>query len=105
MKTVQMVGETFKASILNQIGGNRQHGWGQKDSLAVVEDMMAEFGASFASAEENDIAIVKAVMARIERVINPSACRQWLESEKMNLLDKSQGRGAAAKAGFDEFNA
>lgn len=105
MKTTKEVGETFKSSITTQINSNRKHGWGQKDSMAVIEDMLAEFGGCFASAEENDIALAKAVMERINKLVNPSACRQWLESKEINLLDKSLGRDGKAKATFDEFAA
>lgn len=99
-KTKADVVETMKSSIDSQIDGNRQHGWGQKDSMAVIGDMLAEFSGEIA-AKNNEVH--QAVLAGINQLVNPSACRQWLESEKVDKLDKSEGRAAKATKLFAEF--
>jgi len=96
MKTVQDIEATFKASVETQINGDKQHGWGAKDSLAVVEDLLAEFAGEYAVKE--NAAIRDAVHRAIGKVINPSAFRQKLESKKM--LDASKTSPRATFAGF-----
>ena len=99
MKTKADVIETMKSSIAAQIAGNRQHGWGQVDSMAVIGDLLAEFAPEFA--ENADVR--NAMLAGINQMVNPSAARQWLESSKVNLLDKAEGRKGASAKLFAEF--
>ena len=103
MKTKADVIETMKSSIASQIAGNRQHGWGQADSMAVISDLLAEFGGEFASKEPEAQEVRNAVLAGINQMVNPSAARQWLESSKVNLLDKAEGRKGASAKLFAEF--
>ena len=97
MKTKQDVIETMKSSIDAVIGDDKNHGWGQNDSMAVVGDLLAEF------APEMDNEVRQAVLAGINQVVNPSACRQWLESEKVGKLNKQEsGRSKSTKL-FAQF--
>ena len=105
MKTKQDVIETMKASIDNQINGNKAHGWGQVDSMAVADDLFSEYAPYFDSLKTALEApeIRQAVMAGINQVVNPSACRQWLESEKVGKLTKQEsGRSKSSKL-FAQF--
>jgi hypothetical protein len=104
MKTKQDVIETRRESIKAQINGNRQHGWGQNDSLAVISDILAEHGGSFAkdAPMPESAEIREAVIGCLGKLVNPSACRQWLESGEVNLLDKVEGGKRQAKE-FAEF--
>ena len=88
MKTKQDVIETMKASIDAQIDGNKNHGWGQGDSMNVISDILEEFGREFTPEGNKDIC--QAVLAGINQIVNPSACRQWLESEKVGKLTKQE---------------
>ena len=100
MKTKADVIETMKSSIASQIAGNRQHGWGQSDSMAVIGDLIAEFVPDMAEKNQD---VYQAVLAGINQMVNPSAARQWLESSKVNLLDKAEGRKGASAKLFAEF--
>ena len=101
MKTKQDVIETMKASIDAQINDDKNHGWGQTDSMAVIGDLLAEYGGDFAIVENKEIR--EAVLAGINQVVNPSACRQWLESEKVGKLNKQEsGRSKSTKL-FAQF--
>lgn len=66
--------ETFQKSVVKQINGNRNHGWGQKDSEAVIAAIWES---------ETGEKIDANVMALIADVINPSAFRQKLEKAKL----------------------
>jgi len=108
MKNKADVIETMKASIDAVINGDRKHGWGQADSMAVIGDLVAEFAPSFAKGtpEHGDAAaneVRNAVLAGINQMVNPSAARQWLESSKVDKLAKSEGRKAASNKLFAEF--
>ena len=100
-KKAAKLGKVFADAIKAQIGGNRQHGWGQDDSFSVIDAVVAEDATD---AEKGKYSISDEARPLIERVINPSACRQWLESKEVNLLDKakepSRGRSSALSALF-----
>ena len=82
----------MKACIDAVIGNDKNHGWGQSDSMAVVGDLLGEF------APEMSNEVRQAVLAGINQVVNPSACRQWLESEKVGKLTKQEsGRSKSSK--------
>ena len=101
MKTKQDVIETMKSSIDAQINDDKNHGWGQTDSMAVIGDLLAEFGGDFAIVENKEIR--ESVLAGINQVVNPSACRQWLESDKVGKLNKQEsGRSKSSKL-FAQF--
>lgn len=79
------------AAIKRICADGRQHGWGQADSLAVIGAMLPVMPAKpKAPGEPGEMGAYAAeldgFMAVAERVINPSACRQWLESEAVGLL-------------------
>ena len=95
MKTKQNVIETFEASVETQINSDKQHGWGAKDSLNVVRDILAEFASEYTAAQPE---IIEAVDTAISKVINPSAFRQKLESKGM--LAENQ---RSVKATFGKF--
>ena len=101
MKTKQDVVETMKSSIATQIGGDRQHGWRQADSMAVIEDILAEVADDFNSTESGGQELREAVLTGINQLVNPSACRQWLESK--DQLAKSEGRKSKNAKLFAEF--
>ena len=75
-----MTKEAFTKSILAQIGGDRKHGWGTKDSANVIRAILED---EIGEKPDEDT-----VMKWIIMVINPSAFRQVLEKE--NQLDKSE---------------
>lgn len=89
MKTGKDVSETFKASVESQINGDRKHGWGAKDSTNVIIDLASEFGGELSGE------VATAFEQCVAKVVNPSAFRQYLESAKVNKLDKSDGRKGA----------
>ena len=102
MKTKQDVVETMKESIAAQIDGNRQHGWGQTDSMEVINDLLSEFAPTWAEPQSEDRkAVIEAVLAGINQLVNPSACRQWLESK--DQLAKSEGRKSKSNKLFADF--
>jgi hypothetical protein len=72
---------------LRRINGNRNHGWGAKDSLFIL--------AAIWLSETGD-AMSDEIEAQFLRYINPSAMRQYLESKKINLLDKGETSGKGA---------
>jgi hypothetical protein len=105
MKTKQDVIETRRESIIAVIGGNKDHGWGLQDSKAVISDLFCEYAPYFVKgtpeyAELNAAEIREAVMSAIEKPINPSACRQWLEAN--DQLNKVEG-GKRGNKLFAEF--
>ena len=70
-----------------QVGQNREHGWGQADSMAAITAILAEeIGAA------PDAMLLEA----IDHVVNPSAFRQKLESVKRSdgqtILQKHEGK-------------
>ena len=95
-KTKADVAETMKASVLAQIDGNRQHGWGSADSTAVIMDLIAEFAPEVAA---SNVEVISAIEIGVKQVVNPSAFRQSLEPSKgkKGLLDESKGRVRSAE--------
>jgi len=110
MKTAKDVIETRRESINAVVGGNKDHGWGQADSMAVIGDLLAEFGGAFARhnpplaaddpAAKNEAELRDAVLGCIEKLVNPSACRQWLAS--VGVLNKPE-KGQRGRSQFAEF--
>ena len=94
----EAVVETFAASVDAQLNGDKDHGWGATDSLAVIDDMLAEFAEAYAGADETSVAIVEALKQGMGKVINPSVFRQKLESK--GKLNKAVNR---VKIMFGEF--
>lgn len=86
----------LQATIDAQIGGNKDHGWGAKDSLAVIENIVAEDAALSKCGDVVKYSLSDEAMRMIAEVINPSAFRQQLEKAKR--LNKSEN---VRKAGLD----
>lgn len=79
-----------KAAIDGQINGDRNHGWGQADSKAAIEAVVNEDAALSKCGDVTKFTLSDEALLIIDRFINPSACRQWLEDAKgMNRLNKS----------------
>ena len=85
--------EAFHAAIKGQIQGDTKHGWGQADSLAVIEAVVAEDATQEAKkpgASLEKYTPSEAAMKLIAEVVNPSAFRQKLETK--GILNKSHER-------------
>lgn len=79
--------EAFKATVEARINGDKNHGWGVEDSLAVIVKLV-----------ENEVgeAPDEAWQALARSVINPSAFRQRLEAKKLlNEQPKGTRKGTA----------
>lgn len=95
--------EVAQGAVISQIGSNKDHGWGVDDSLAVIDIIVAEDASN---AAEQGGTLDKYTLSEeatrwIRKVINPSACRQGLESE--GLLNKSEVRKVKAEKLFATF--
>lgn len=70
-----------------QVGMNREHGWGQADSMAAITEILTE-----EIGDKPDAML----LAAIDHVVNPSAFRQKLESVKRSdgqtILQKHEGK-------------
>jgi hypothetical protein len=99
-KKSDKLGKVFVEAIKGAIGGNRQHGWGQADSMDVIDAVVAEDAAD---APAGKYSISDEARPFIERVINPSACRQWLESKEVNLLDKAKEPARGRVSGLSKL--
>ncbi len=76
-----------------QIAGNRQHGWGAKDSMAVVENIVAEDATFSKCGDVAKFTLSEEALRIIGAVVNPSAFRQQLEAKDgLNRLDKVEGK-------------
>lgn len=103
----------YRDSILEQIGSNREHGWGQDDSLNVIETVIAEDASEFAggcrtllaaqmSGSVDPLELCHEQYARytlsdtakslIKSMINPSAARNQLEKMKFPVGHKLAGQ-------------
>jgi len=91
--------ETFQKTVVKQINGNRNHGWGQKDSEAVVAAIWES---------ETGEPIDPEVMKLIADVINPSAFRQKLEKailpgQKETMLAQQESKKRKHEDLFKDF--
>lgn len=95
------LGEAFAASVQNRLGGNPEHGWGQDDSLAVMEDVVAE-DAKLAAAAKKPYTGLSAEAKSISRALfNPSAFLQSLTKfglQKERTATRRGGVNAAQAA-------
>lgn len=88
-----MTREAFQKSVLAQINGNKDHGWGALDSLAVIKAIVkAETGKDLAGDAE----------AQVKSMVNPSQYRQILEDQK--VLNESPKGSKRVKAAFNVFD-
>jgi hypothetical protein len=79
----------FNAAVNLQIGGDKHHGWGNKDSLAVIEAIVAK-DVEFHEGEAKTYTLSDEAIQFIGVVINPSAFRQQLESKDDGRLEKTE---------------
>lgn len=85
--------EAWQSAVKAQINGDKQHGWGQQDSIAVIQAVLCNETGS--SAED-----LKPLMALIEPLVNPSAFRQKLESQGVLAKSEKKQREKNAIAGL-----
>lgn len=84
----EQIRETFQAAVVSQINGDREHGWVAADSMAVIEDVVAEDAKAAKGAYKG---LSPEAKQYIEYVINPSAARQSFErSGWLNVPKKDQ---------------
>jgi hypothetical protein len=81
----------FNAVVNAQIGGDKQHGWGNKDSMAVIESIVAE-DAALNDGDVKQFTLSDEAMRIIALVVNPSAFRQQLESKDDGRLTKVEAK-------------
>lgn len=86
-------------AVKSQIGGNKDHGWGNADSTAVIETLIMEAHEEIAAQKAAPIELVNIIAS----FVNPSAVRQKLEAAKM--LNVSEGRKAKATGWMDALKA
>lgn len=92
-----MTKEAFEKAVIARINGDREHGWGVDDSMAVI-------GAVFED-ETGEKMDAETVGKWIRLVVNPSAFRQTIEGEDgKGLLNKHESRKQRKEALFAEFN-
>lgn len=111
--TKKAIATAFADAVKGQINDNRNHGWGAKDSQAVIEAVIAEDATHEIKrliAEKKDptsYTPTEFAMEAIAKVINPSAYRQTLEKAKrpdgQTVLAKST-KIEAEKAVFDLYS-
>ncbi len=89
MSDKKSIQKAFWDTVKHQISGNRKHGWHQKDSMAVIDAVVAEDAAQ-AGGSAKDYSLSQTATELINEVVNPSAMRQKLESKDVNMLDKSE---------------
>ncbi len=95
----------YIATVDAQIAGNRQHGWVAADSMAVIENIVAEDAALSKCGDVAKFTLSAEALSFITAVVNPSGHRQQLEDPKgLNRLDKSENkRGGSLKGLAAEF--
>ncbi len=94
---------TLVATIDAQIAGNRKAGWGQADSLAVIERIVAEDASLSKAGSVQQYTLSDEALLIIGNVVNPSAFRQQLEDPKgLNRLDKVEGKRTGSLKKFQE---
>lgn len=74
-----------------QIAGDKSHGWGNQDSLAVIESIVAE-DAAMSDGDVKQFTLSDEALKCIAMVVNPSAFRQQLEGKKDGRLVKVEGK-------------
>ena len=98
----------FRQSVKTQIDGDKRHGWGVEDSLAVVIDVSAQWAENIPAIRQED-KVDKAFRSAIKEVINPSQFRQKIEGTEEEvekgkaLLLKGEGRKEKMKGMIEEL--
>ena len=85
--------ESFQRAVAKRINGDKNHGWGIEDSLAVVVDLLTDEGCE-PTAE---------CQCAIREVINPSQFRQKLETK--GALNKQPSKKAFVESMLADFKA
>jgi hypothetical protein len=101
-RTVELV-QTAVRGIVN---GDKNHGWKQGDSLAAIEDVVANDVATFfeqPNADMTKYVLSDDAVAAINAFINPSAFRQVLETAK--IINESADKKTKRPSLFEGFNA
>lgn len=81
----------FNAAVDAQIAGDKLHGWGNEDSMAVIEAIVAE-DVNWHEGEAKTYTLSDEAMKFIGIVVNPSAARQRFEDEDDGRLTKVVGK-------------
>jgi hypothetical protein len=93
----------FNAAVDGQIKGDKAHGWGNEDSLAVIEAVVAE-DVNWHEGEAKTYTLSDEAMKFIGIVVNPSAARQQFEHKDDGRLVKTESkRVGSLKAMKTEF--
>lgn len=71
--------------IIAQISGDKNHGWGLKDSSGCIDSLIADNIEDIIAAK----GLPAELLSEIEQFINPSQLRQKLENAKPALLNKA----------------
>lgn len=74
--------------IIANIGGDKNHGWGMKDSSGSIDSLIADNVEDIIKAK----GLPAELLTEIEQFINPSQLRQKLENAKPPLLNKTAKR-------------
>jgi hypothetical protein len=82
---------SFNDAVNTQIAGDKAHGWGNKDSLAVVEAIVSK-DAELSEGDVTKYTLTDEALQFIGVVINPSAFRQQLESKDDGRLTKVEAK-------------
>jgi len=85
----------FNGVVDSQIAGDKSHGWGNADSMAVIESIVAE-DAALSDGDVKQFTLSEEAMKLIAIVVNPSAFRQQLESKDDGRLTKVEGKRAGS---------
>ena len=87
----------FKTFVHERIKGDKRHGWGVEDSVAIIESLIAEDAPDGYAPSED-------LMKLVAIVVNPSAFRQQLEKAG-DLVESGKKRAkGSAWASLGEFN-
>lgn len=81
----------FNGVVDAQIAGDKSHGWGNKDSMAVIESIVAE-DAAMSDGDVKQFTLSEEALQFIAVVVNPSAFRQQLESKDDGRLTKVESK-------------
>jgi hypothetical protein len=84
--------ETYQKTVLTRINNDKNHGWGLKDSMAVIEALHLKATGKEMSEEHKEM---------VASVVNPSAARQVFA--KQGLLNKEAKKERTEKL-FMQFD-
>lgn len=100
----QALWAAFQSAVDERIGGDRKHGWGNEDSFAVIEAIVAEDASLAGEIPAAKYTLSEPASKLIRLVINPSAYRQKEEAEG-GRLDKVENKRSGSLSSLEkEFN-